>query len=365
MSKLTFRDCLLKIKPYVPGKPIEEVKRELGLAEVIKIASNENPIGPSKKAVEAMGKALDNTHIYPDGAAFELKEKLAKKLSLKPENIIFGTGGDEIIFYFAYSFLANKNNIVVPNCTFAEYATSATIMDSQIKTVPVRDDWQIDLDAMLKEVDKNTKAVYITNPNNPTGAIISADKIEDFMDKLPEDCITFIDEAYYEYVDDPNYTKALEWIIKDRNIVILRTFSKIYGLAGLRIGYAMTPERIISIMERVRLPFNTSSLAQVAAIAALDDNEHIISSRETNSKGKEYLYSEFEKLGLTYTKTNANFVWVDTFKNCKEVFNQLLKRGVIVRTGDIFGAETYIRVTIGTEKELKKFVKELKEVLAS
>lgn len=362
-EKLTFRECLLKIKPYIPGKPIDEVKREFGLDEVIKIASNENPLGPSPMAVEAINKSLNDCSIYPDGASFELKTKLAAKLNLKKENIIFGNGGDEVIFYFAQSFLNENNNIVVPNCTFSEYETSARVMGAHVRLSKVNENWQINLDNMLELVDENTKAVYITNPNNPTGALISSNDIENFMNKLPADCITFIDEAYYEYVEDPDYTKAIDWIKEDRNIIILRTFSKIYGLAGLRIGYGLAPVKIINIMELVKLPFNTGTISQIAALAALDDINHITNSRKLNSEGKIFLYNEFKKLGLNYTASNANFVWVDLKTDCKKIFIELLKKGVIVRTGDIFGAPTHIRVTFGTRPQLEKFITELKNIL--
>ncbi len=363
MNNLDFRENLLQIKPYVPGKPIDEVKRELGITDVIKLASNENALGPSPAGVKAAEECLKGANIYPDGAAFVLRNKLAERLALKPENIIFGTGGDEIIFYFAHAFIKDTDNIVVPACTFSEYATSALVMAAGVKKVPMTKDWGPDLEAMLKEVDENTKACYITNPNNPTGTLIPKADIEAFMDRLPERVILFLDEAYFEYADDQDYSDMNKWIAEGRKIIVLRTFSKIYGLAGLRIGYALAPAPIIDIMERVRLPFNTSLIAQAAATSALDDREHVARSRKSNSEGKKYLYGEFEAMGIYYVPTNANFIWFDSGRDCVKVFNDLMKLGVIVRSGNIFGAPTFLRVTVGTMEECRKFVGALKTVL--
>jgi len=364
MSKTPeFRNCLLQVETYVPGKPIEEVKRELGLDEVIKLASNENPLGGSSKAMEAMKKAIEQIHLYPDGSCFELRQKLAVKLGVDNGNLIFGTGGDEVIFYFAQSFFCKDDEVIIPECTFSEYETSAILMDINIIRTPLLADWNVDFDALTSKISNKTKAIYLTNPNNPTGTLISSDKIEYILNNMPENCFLFLDEAYYEFVDDPNYTKAIEWIKEDRNIIVLRTFSKIYGLAGTRVGYGIAPTRIIDLMEKVRLPFNVNSIAQCGAIAALDDVEHVNTSREVNFKGKKFLYAEFEKLGLNYVPSSANFVWLDTKKDSRYVFKELLKLGVIVRVGAAFGADTYIRVTVGTQYELDKFITALKVVL--
>ncbi|MBR4749847.1 MAG: histidinol-phosphate transaminase [Abditibacteriota bacterium] len=363
MKNLDFRENLLQIKPYVPGKPIEEVKRELGISDVIKLASNENALGPSPLAMEAAARTLASSNIYPDGAAYTLRHKLAEGLKVQPENIIFGTGGDEIIFYFAHTFLKPTDNIVVPVSTFSEYTSSALIMDAEVRKVPMTDKWGADPEAMLARADGNTKAFYITNPNNPTGTLLDKKTIESFLDRMPERCVLFLDEAYFEYVDDTDYSDMNKWIAEDRRIVVLRTFSKIYGLAGLRIGYALAPADIIDIMERVRLPFNTGIVAQAAALAALDDREHVARSRKSNREGKEYLYGEFDRLGINYVPTQANFIWFDAGQDCVKVFGDMMKQGVIIRSGNIFGAPTHLRVTIGTPEENRKFVKALSAVL--
>ena len=362
MKTPNFRECILKIKTYVPGKPIEAVKREFGLDDVVKIASNENSLGPSPKAVEAMKEAAGEMNQYPDGSCFELREKLSEHLGVKPENLIFGNGGDEVIFYFAQAFLCEDDEIITPDCTFSEYGTSALLMGANIVTVPMKD-WEIDIDGIIEKVTPKTKAVYITNPNNPTGTIISKDRIDYLLSKLPENCILFLDEAYYEYVDDPEYTNAVKYVEEDKNVIILRTFSKVYGIAGLRVGYGIAPKRIIDLVEKTRLPFNVNRMAQKAALGALSDTDHVNRSRENNKKGKEFLYAEFDKLGLEYKKTQGNFVWVDVKTDCKELFAKLQRMGVIIRAGAPFGAPTHIRVSVGTERELDKFISALKQIL--
>ncbi|MBQ7256608.1 MAG: histidinol-phosphate transaminase [Abditibacteriota bacterium] len=362
MKTPKFRETIMQITAYVPGKPIEDVKREFGLDDVIKIASNENPLGPSPKAVEAIKAAACEINQYPDGACFELRQKLAKHLGINPENLIFGDGGDEVIFHFAEAFINPGDEIITPDTTFSEYATSALLMGGKPVTVPMKD-WEIDVDALLGAVTDKTKAIYITNPNNPTGSLLPKEKIDYLLEKMPEDCLLFLDEAYYEYVDDPGYTSSLEYIKADKNVLALRTFSKVYGIAGCRIGYGIAPKRIIDLMEKTRLPFNVSRIAQKAALAALDDIDHVAKSRKVNQEGKAFLYREFDKLGLEYKPTQGNFVWVDVKTDCKALFAKLQRMGVIVRAGAPFGAPTHIRVSVGTQRELDKFIECLKKVL--
>ncbi len=359
---LNCRKCILNLKPYVPGKPIEEVKRELGIDDIIKLASNENPLGASPMAIEAMKQAAEGVSLYPDGACFDLRQAMAKHLSVEPELLIFGSGGDEVIFHLAMAYLDPDSEIIQADPTFSEYGTAATIMDAKVIAVPLKD-WTHDLPAMLEEVNERTRIFVITNPNNPSGTIVSADEVEAVLNKLPEQCILLLDEAYYEYVDDSAYTRSIEWVKQGRNVMVLRTFSKIYGLAGLRIGYGIAPKHIISAMERVRMPFNVNSIAQVGAVASLADPNQVKRSREMNKIGKEFLYKELRRLGINYTPTQANFLWIDTGRDSKEVFTELLKRGVIVRTGDIFGCPTHIRVTTGTQAQNERFIATLTEVI--
>jgi histidinol-phosphate aminotransferase len=357
------RKCILNLTPYVPGKPIEEVKREFGIDDIIKLASNENPLGPSPLAVEAMKSALDNVALYPEGSCYELRNAVAEHLAVEPDMIIFGAGADEVIHYMGVALLDEGDEIVQGHPSFVQYVAASTLMNCRAHLVPLRN-WTHDLDAMLAKVNERTKMFFITNPNNPTGTIVTADQVEAVLDALPERCILVLDEAYYEYADDPGYTRSVEWIKQGRNVIALRTFSKIYALAGLRVGYGIAPASLVALLERVRLPFNVSSVAQAAAVASLKDPNQVARTREQNRRSKEYYYREFEKLGLPYTPTQANFVWVDLQRDCKKVFVELLKRGVIVRTGDIFGYPTHIRVTTGTDEQSERFIVALREVLS-
>ncbi len=356
------RECILDLVPYVPGKPIEEVKRELGLDDVVKMASNENPLGPSPKAVEAMREMLPNIGQYPEGSCFELRKELAEFLGVDTDMLIFGAGADEIIHYIGCALLEEGDEVIQGYPSFVQYKAAAVLMDRMLHSVPLVD-WTHDLDSMMEKVHEKTKLFFVTNPNNPTGTLRTADEIEKVLDNLPPRCILVLDEAYFEYVDDPEYTRVIQWAKEDRNVIALRTFSKIYALAGLRIGYAIAPPRIIDYLERVRLPFNVSSVAQVGAIASLRDHDQVRRTREQNKKSKDYFYSEFDKMGLDYATTQANFVWVDVGTDCKQVFTELMKRGVIVRTGDIFGSPTHIRVTTGLDEHNTRFIEALKEVL--
>ncbi len=362
MKTPTFRENILQIKTYVPGKPIEDVKREYGLEDVVKIASNENPLGPSPKAVEAIKANAAEVNQYPDGSCFELRQKLSVHLGVAPENLFFANGGDELIFCFAQTFICPDDEIITPECTFSEYGTSALLMAGKAVTVPMKD-WEIDIDGLLSAVTPKTKAIYITNPNNPTGSLVPKEKIDYLVDNMPENCLLFLDEAYHEYVDDQDYSNAINYVKEDKNVVILRTFSKVYGIAGVRIGYGIASKRILDLVEKTRLPFNVNRIAQKAAIAALSDTDHVANSRNVNRSGKEFLYSEFDKLGLKYKPTQGNFVWVDVQTDSRALFAKLESMGVIIRPGAPFGAPTYIRVSVGTQRELDKFIDCLKKIL--
>lgn len=362
-SESICRKCILRLTPYVPGKPIEEVKRELGLTDVIKLASNENPLGPSPRAIEAMKALAADVGQYPEGSCFELRKAVAKHLGVDPGMLIFGAGADEVIRYIGVALLDEGDEVVMAGTTFSQYDAATVVMDCPGHFVPLKN-WTYDLDGMLEKVNSRTKLFFIANPNNPTGTIVGADAVERVLDKLPDRCVLVLDEAYYEYVDDPNCTRSIEWVKQGRNVIALRTFSKIYALAGLRVGYGIAPTGIIDMLERVRLPFNVSSMAQVAGVASLADPDQVKRSREQNRKSKEYFYRELDAMGIQYTPTQANFLWVDTRRDCKQVFMELLKRGVIVRTGDIFGAPTHIRVTTGSDDQNERFIKTFREVLA-
>ena len=357
------RDCVLRLRPYVPGKPIEEVERELGITNIIKLASNENPLGPSPMAVAAMTKALHDVGLYPDGNCYKLRQAVAKHLGVESDQLIFGCGSDEIIHYIALAFLAEGDEIIQGSPTFVQYETAATLCNCKTHSVPLRN-LTYDLDAMSEYINNRTKLVFIANPNNPTGTMVTHSEIEKLLSKLPERCLLVLDEAYYEYVERSDYPNALKLISQNKNVIALRTFSKLYALAGLRVGYGVAKADIIKYLEQVRAPFNVNSVAQVGAIASLEDSDHADRSKKLNSAGKQYLYSEFDRMGLLYTPSEANFIFVDIGRDSVQVFKDLLKCGVIVRTGDIFGTPTHIRVTIGTTEQTERFIKALKGVLS-
>ena len=358
------RPQIFNLKPYVPGKPIEEVQRELGIDDIIKLASNENPLGPSPLGQKAFSEVVDKLHIYPDANCFRLKQKLSELLDCTPQELLVGNGSDELLKLLAETFLNPGDEIIFAQPSFAEYEFTATIMGATSVKIPLID-FKHDLNAMLAAITPRTKMLYICNPNNPTGTIVTAEEIDSFMTRVPHDVLIIFDEAYYEYVESPSYVSGIKYVKDGRNAVVLRTFSKIYGLAALRVGYGVTTPDIAAAVERVTEPFNVNTPAQVAAAAALDDKEHLEQSRKVNQTGKNYLYEEFEKLQLKYLKTDANFIFVDTGKDSKEVFQGLLKQGVIIRSGDIFGYPTYIRVTVGNEKENARFIEGLKKILGA
>ncbi len=350
------------LKPYSPGKPVQELERELGIAGAIKLASNENPLGPSPKALNAIKEALGEVHRYPDGGGFYLKQALAPKLGVKLENIVLGNGSDELIEIICRTFLNPGEQVISADCTFVEYELVAKSFGAKMLKVPLKG-FTYDLEAILAEVDDNTKLVFIANPNNPTGTMVDRMAFDSFMKKIPPPVMVVMDEAYYEYMMREDFPDSISYMQQGRNIIILRTFSKIYGLAALRIGYGIARPELIDYMNRVRLPFNVNSLAQAAAIAALDDTEHLSHSQAVTRSGRQYLYSQFDKLGIDYVPSAANFILLDTKRNGSRVYNTMLKAGVIVRPMQVYGLPDYIRVTIGTEGENRRLVEALKRAL--
>jgi len=356
------RPEIFTLKPYVPGKPIEEVKRELGLEDVIKLASNENPLGPSPLAMAAVAAALPDLSLYPDANCYLLKQKLASHLSVDAAEILVGNGSDEILMMLATAFLNRGDQVIYGTPTFSEYEITARIMGAECLEVPLVD-FTHDLEGILAAINERTKMVYLCNPNNPTGTIVSRSAVQSFMERVPDHVLVVFDEAYCEYAESPEFASGYKYVREGRNAIVLHTLSKIYGLAGLRIGYAFTTSDIAQAVERVRDPFNINNLAQVGARAALDDTGHLQQSREVNRQGKQYLYDSFEKMGLFYVPTEANFIFVDTGRNCRTVFQALLEKGVIIRTGDVFGHPDFIRVTIGTAEQNQRFIESLAQVL--
>ncbi|WP_408956523.1 histidinol-phosphate transaminase [Natroniella sp. ANB-PHB2] len=356
------RQEILKIEPYVPGKPIEEVKRELGLEEVIKLASNENPLGPAPQAIKKMKEAAKQVNIYPDGNVHYLRQKLAAKVGVREEELIFGNGSDELLALLAQTFITEQAEVIIAGTTFSEYRFATNIMGGKIVSVPLKD-YAHDLEAMAAAITPNTKLIFICNPNNPTGTIVTKEEVDNFLKQVPDDVLVIFDEAYYEYVDNPAYPETVNYLANHENIIILRTFSKAYALAGLRIGYGIANQKLIDYIDRVRQPFNVNLMAQKAAIASLEAEEHLAKSVELNQSGKEYLYQEFDKLGLEYLPTSSNFILVDLAQDSAWVFQELMERGIIIRNMESFGYQDKIRVTVGLPEENQVFITQLKEVL--
>ena len=349
--------------PYEPGKPIEEVEREYGIANSTKLASNENPLGPSPKALAAIRAKLDELHLYPDGDCFYLKNRLAKKLGVAPDELIFGNGSNEIIELAVRAFMRPGDQAVMARQAFVVYQLIVQAVGGQSVQVALRD-FTHDLSAIAAAVSAETKIIFLANPNNPTGTIYRRAEWEAFIAELPKDLLLIVDEAYFEYVQDGGYPDSLQYHGADRPMLTLRTFSKLYGLAGLRIGYGVGPREIISMMQRVRQPFNVNAAAQWAALAALDDDEHVQRSLALNREGLDFLAGEFKKLKLDYVPSHGNFVLLRVGKG-QEVFKRLLSQGVIVRPMGGYQFPEHIRVTVGTMAENRKFIEALQRVVQS
>lgn len=352
------------MQPYQPGKPAEELQRELGLTDIVKLASNENPLGPSPLAVEAVKAAAERIHIYPDGAAYELRVTLAGRYCLPTDHFVFGNGSDELILYLGLAYLEPGDEVVIARPSFVRYDAAAALNNATLTTVPLTCDLRHDLPAMRAAITPRTKLVFIANPNNPTGTIVYENEWRAFLADLPGTTIVVIDEAYFEYVDHPNYPDTMV-APRHENVVVLRTFSKAYGLAGLRVGYGIAAPVLLDPIERVREPFNVNTLAQVAASAALSDVEHIRRTREMNSNGKRFLYCAFARLGIEFVPTEANFVLFNAECDGPALCERLLQHGVIVRPCAGFGLPRHVRVSIGIEAQNKRFVSALEACLGS
>jgi len=363
MSKLV-RKSVLAIKPYIAGKPIEETKRQLGLKDVIKLASNENPLGPSPKAIGAIKKVLCGVNRYPDSQGFYLKKSLAEFYGLTADNFVLGNGSDELIDVVIRAFVEADENILTSEGTFLEYEIIAQVNDRRVKKAPLVS-FKYDLGEMLKLVDDKTKLVFIANPNNPTGTYVTKDEIEKFIEALPESIIVVLDEAYDTFIDVGDYPDSLSYVKNGKNVIILRTFSKAYGLAGLRLGYAITKAGISTYLERVRQPFNVNLLAQTAGIAALKDKGFLKKVRRLILEGKEFIYRGLSAMGVSYVPSVTNFILVDLKRDNQEVFEACLKSGVILRGMSAYGLANFVRVTIGTQKENQKFLNVLKKALGA
>lgn len=354
MTMISCRKEVEQLRAYVPGKPIDAVKREFGLEEVIKLASNENPYGCSEKAKEAVIAALAEPSIYPDGNCTALREALASKMGLSEKQFIFGAGSDELISIIARTYIGPSDEAITCTPSFPQYKASVTTMGGKIIEVPLVN-YTFDLQGILKEITENTKIIFIANPNNPTGSMVTGEDQLAFIKQVPEDVLIVLDEAYYEYVYDTAYPDSLPLLDRYPNIIILRTFSKMYGLASMRIGYGMASEEIIDYLNRIRGPFNVTTPAQVAAVEAIADEAFVKHAYEANREVKEYTYKKCKELGFNYIETHGNFIMIDFNVPSMDLFVELQKRGYIVRPGFYFGMDTWQRVTLGTLEQMKGF----------
>jgi histidinol-phosphate aminotransferase len=352
---------ILELRPYEPGKPMEELERELGISGSIKLASNENPKGPSPKAIAAVREALGGVNRYPDGASFALRARLADKHDVDPAQLVFGCGADEVLELLAKVFLAPGDEVVYAWPSFAMYPIVATGMGATGVPVPLNDRMQHDLPAMAAAVTERCKLVFVCNPNNPTGTSVGAEAFDRFVAALPDDVILAVDEAYFEFVRSPDFPDALGWVRRRPGTIVIRTFSKIFGLAGLRIGFGIADPELADYLQRARHPFNVNRLAEIAALAALEDSEHARETLEINARGIEYLTREFEALGLETWPSDANYLLV---KAGAGVYERLLREGVIVRPLQGFGLSEHVRVSIGLPHENERLVAALHKLRA-
>jgi histidinol-phosphate aminotransferase len=356
----TAHQHILKLVSYEPGKPVEELAREMGLRpeEIVKLASNENPLGPSPKAVAAMREALDRAHFYPDGGGWALRTAIAEKLGLTRENVVLGNGSNEIIEFIGHAFLRPGDEVITARHAFAVYTLMAQLFGA--KTIEVPDPgFTHDLNAMLAAVSRRTRQIFIANPNNPTGTMVGQQEIDDFMGRVPEEVLVVFDEAYYEFLDNP--PNVLKFVRDGRNVVIMRTFSKIQGLAGLRIGYGLASKEIAEVLQKTRQPFNANSIAQAGALAGIYDDEYMRETRELTHEGREFLQSTFLSMGLEFVPSAANFVLVRVGDGDK-VVEALLRRGLIVRAMRSYKLPEWIRVSVGTMDQNRRFVAELQRL---
>jgi len=363
MAKDLVADYIKKLVPYVPGKPIEELERELGIKESIKVASNENPIGPSPKAIEAIEACLRDLNRYPDGNATLLKQKLSEKLGVTPGMIVTGNGSNEVLELVAATFMRPGDHAVVSEHAFVVYDLAVDARGYEKTVAPPGKNYGHDLKAMADAVKENTRLLFIANPNNPTGTYVTRGEVDELLESLPEDVIVVIDEAYFEYVEKDDFPDAVELVKSGANVVATRTFSKIHGLAALRIGYGVMKEEMAEYVNRVRQPFNTNMLAQVAAEAALSDDEFIQKVKKINAEGMAYLEDRFKKMGIEYIPSVGNFVLFKSPKDSKTLYDELLHKGVIVRPMAGYRLPEWIRVTVGLPDENDRFIKALGELM--
>lgn len=360
--KMRVKEQLLTLKAYVPGKNIEEVKRAYGLSKIVKLASNENSFGCSSRVTEALTSLVKQYALYPDGAAFELREKVATHLHVKPEQLLFGSGLDEVIQMISRALLHKDTNVVMANPTFSQYYHHAVIEGAEVREVSLKDGIH-DLDAMLEQVDEKTKIVWICNPNNPTGTYVEKQKLLSFLEAVPKSALVIMDEAYYEYAGAEDYPQTLPLLKKYENLMVLRTFSKAYGLAAFRIGYAVGNAKLMEKLEVARLPFNTSTVAQAVAAVAIEDQEFLQECVKKNAEGLNQYYKFCKEYDVFYYPSQTNFIFLKIGIPGNEAFERLMEKGYIVRSGAAFGLPDGIRITVGLKEENDEIIELLTELV--
>jgi histidinol-phosphate aminotransferase len=363
MSNLKYREELDLIENYKPAKSLESINRELGATEIIKLAGNENRLGSSYLAKEAVKNFLEELSFYPDFDVTRLRERLSKDLKVKGEQLIFGNGSFELLSLIAKAFISKGEESIIPEITFGWYQSVTLQMGGKIEWIPLKKH-KIDLDEIKARINQNTRVIWICNPNNPIGAFINEATLKNFLKDVPRDVIVVLDEAYYEFADDSSYPDSIKLLEDYKNIIILRTFSKVYGLASLRLGYGIADSEFISYLYKVKEPINVNMAAQVAALASLDDQEFKNKVLDNNKKSKQLYYDELDKLNLEYIKTQGNFIMINTKLNGDFVADEFLNRGIIIRSGVEFKMQEWIRISIGTYEENIKVLDVLKEIIS-
>lgn len=353
-----------KLQPYQPGKPIEELERELGISNIIKLASNENPLGPSPKVLQALKELCtpQSVALYPDGGGYELKKSLATHYNVPQEMITLGNGSNDLLELIARAFVTSDLAVMFSQYAFAVYPIVTQAIGAEMQIVPANN-WGHDLEEMLKRITEKTRVIFIANPNNPTGTWLKKKELENFLNQVPKNIIVVLDEAYVEYIDHPEYPNSLEWLEKYPNIIISRTFSKAYGLASLRVGYSISNPQIADLLNRVRQPFNVNSFALKAAEIALSDKNHLKQAVTLNSQGMQQFENAFKNMELDYIPSVGNFISVDVKRNGGEIYQLLLREGVIVRPVGNYGMPTFLRISIGLPEENSRCIQALEKVL--
>jgi histidinol-phosphate aminotransferase len=359
----TAKPNLNSVKNYVPGKPLEELEREYGIKNAVKMASNENALGPSPKALTAIRKRLSQIHRYPEGGCHYLRQKLSRRLRVREDEIVFGNGSDELLVFAVRAFVGKGDEVIIADPTFLIYEIATSVEDGVVIRVPMKD-FRYDLDTMRSKISPRTKLIFIANPDNPVGTYISGQALRNFLRFVPKNVVVVLDEAYYEFARvKKDYPESLNFMKDHNNLMVTRTFSKAYGLAGLRIGYALTSREITASLNKVREPFNINSLAQVAAAAALDDSGFLKKTVKTVNDGRAFLGKELNALGFLPVDTVTNFILFDLKQEAQPVYEALLRQGVIVRPMNGWGLKSFLRVTIGTPNDNRRFIQAFKKTL--